>query len=243
MPWIAAAVMGTALTVKGITGFIQHRKGKKEMARLKGKRPQYTIPTGVTENERRAKERLKEAERETPGGLPEPTLQFGIENIQRAGQTGFAGAREQGKASAISGNIFQKQADAYRELLGMDVLTRERQKQWIQQNIQAYDRNLAQANLTSAGFQERQWDINQMQPYLQDYMAAQALVGTGWQNMAQAGSQAGNMAGMGASAFGGGQGTGGGQTPGGSAYTPSSSPNSLNLQTSEYPMRDYGGWQ
>jgi len=76
------------------------------------------------------------------------------------------------KRMAGAANIFQQQSNAYRQLLSMDAGAR-------QQN----QGNLADARLTMAGYREKQQQINEFQPYQQDYLAAQAQMGAGMQNM------------------------------------------------------------
>jgi len=161
---ISAGVGLLSSGIKSFFGRSQYRKGKEAMETLE--RPEYEIPPEVAAN-------LTAAELAAMEGLPAEQKQAYVENIQRA--TGFAMGSLQDRGLGVAGasGIFQQQSDAYRNLLGMDVAARRQGQQ-----------NLAQARLTSAGFKEREQDINLFQPYMQDYMAAQSMMGAGMQNIA-----------------------------------------------------------
>ena len=123
-------------------------------------------------------------------GLPTEQKQQFVENVQRTMQSGLRGLSERGTGLAGIEGLAQQQIDAFRTLLGQDVAAR-----------QANQAQLAQARGTMAGFKEKAFDINQMQPYIQDYLQAQAMMGAGSQNIMggiqTAGQTAGQMFGLG----------------------------------------------
>tara|TARA_R100001530_G_C4272909_1_gene143585 strand:+ start:38 stop:634 length:597 start_codon:yes stop_codon:yes gene_type:complete len=172
--------------IKSLFGSSQYRKGKREMAALE--RPEYVIPPEVAENMTAAELRAME-------GLPPEQKQAYVENIQRATGDAMASLQDRNLGVAGASGIFQQQSDAYRNLLGMDVAARQQGQQ-----------NLAGARLTMASFKDREQDINKFQPYMQDYMAAQSMMGAGMQNIGSGLQDITQLSGIGAMAYGGGQG-------------------------------------
>jgi hypothetical protein len=170
MPLTAAAltalpsiISGTASLGQAAIGGLQYQKGKKIGSETV--RPEYVIPEEVAAN-------LTAAELAALEGLSAEQKQAYVENIQRSTQGAMASLKDRNLGVTGASAIHQKESDAYREMMGMDVAAK-----------QLAEKNLAQARLTSAGFKERQFDINQMQPYMQDYMESQALMGSGLQNI------------------------------------------------------------
>jgi len=178
---IPAIIGGATAVGQTLFGARQYRKGKEEMEALE--RPEYEIPEEVAAN-------MTAAELAAMEGLPAEQKQAYVENIQRATGGAMASLQDRGLGVAGASGIFQQQSDAYRNLLGMDVQARQQGQQ-----------NLAQARLTSAGFKDRDFDINQMQPYMQDYMGAQSMTGAGLQNIGLGIGSISNIAGIGATAF------------------------------------------
>lgn len=144
----------------GAYQFIQGQKAKKGL-----ERPEYEIPEEIKAN-------LSQAELMALEGLPAQQKQEYIENIGRATATGLRGLKTRKAGLAGVEGLAQTETDAYKQLLGMDVAAKR-------QNIQ----NLMSQRETMAGFKERQFDINKMQPYLQKYGEAQAMIGAGAQNI------------------------------------------------------------
>ena len=152
-----------ASAAQGIYGAYQYQKGLKQAELLE--RPEYEIPEEIRQN-------LTQAQLMSLEGLPTEQKQQFVENVQRTMQTGLRGVSERGMGIAGIEGLAQQQIDAYRTLLGQDVADR-----------QANLGNLAQARGKLAGFKEREFDINKMQPYIQDYLQAQAMMGAGSQNI------------------------------------------------------------
>jgi len=216
------AVQGLVSGAQALFGIKEYRKGKERMAALE--RPEYEIPEEVAAN-------LEAAKGATPGGIPDPAMQGYIRNIRGLGAGTMENLEDRGLGLAGASGIFREQATAYRSLLGLDAQARDRQKEVIANN-------LAQARLTSAGFKERQFDINMFQPYMQDYMSAQSMMGSGMQNIGLGIGGISNIAGIGLGGLGGGQAGAGVAQP--SSLAPGAS--SLNLQQNPNPMQAYGGW-
>lgn len=143
-------------------GIYQYKKGQKQLESLE--RPEYEIPEEIRQN-------LTQAQLMALEGLPTEQKQQFVENIQRTMQSGLRATRDRGLGLAGISGLAQQQTDAFRQLLGIDVSAR-----------QANQQQLATARGSLAGFKERAFDINEMQPYIQDYLQAQALVGSGTQN-------------------------------------------------------------
>jgi len=144
-------------------GLSQYFKGKKAAADLV--RPEYEIPPEIAQN-------MSAAQLQALEGLPAEQKQQYVENIQRGTQQAMGSLTDRGLGVAGAAGIFQQQSDAYRNLLGMDVQARQQAQG-----------NLADARLTMAGYREKQQQINEFQPYQQDYLAAQAQMGAGMQNI------------------------------------------------------------
>lgn len=160
---IGASVQGTAGLVQAGFGLSQYKKGVRAAEALV--RPIYVIPPEIKQN-------LTQAEAAALEGLPAEQKKQYVENIQRGSQQAMGSLGERGLGVAGVSGIFQQQTDAYRQLLAADVGARK--------EAQA---GLSQARLTQASFTERAFDINQMQPYTQSYLEAQALQGAGLQNI------------------------------------------------------------
>lgn len=160
---IGGATEGTAGIAQTVGGYALYKKGKEALEALV--RPEFEIPEEIRQN-------LTQAQLLALEGLPTEQKQQFVENIQRTMQSGLASLQERGTGLAGVTTLAQQQMDAYRTLLGQDVAAR-----------QAGQAGLAQARGTMAGFKERQFDINLMQPYIQDYLTAEAEMGAGLTNI------------------------------------------------------------
>lgn len=165
MIFLIGAAIGGAVAGLAKTGFgiYQYRKGQRQLEGLE--RPEYEIPEEIRQN-------LTQAQLMALEGLPTEQKQEFVENIQRTMQTGLRGLQERGTGLAGITDLAQQQIDAFRQLFGADVAAR-----------QTAQKGLATARGTMAGFKEREFDINEMQPYIQDYLQAQATSGAGVQNI------------------------------------------------------------
>lgn len=166
-----------ALIAKGIqtgVGIYQGIKGA-NMAK-KAVRPEYQIPEEVMQN-------LNQAEIQALEGLPaEQKAQF-LDNIQRSTQAsvGALGDRKAGLAGMSS--VQQNEIDAYRGLLSQDAAQR-----------QANQGVLMDQRQNVAGYKDKAFEINEMQPFMDQAAAAEAMKGAGLQNIVSSLGSMGQMA-------------------------------------------------
>lgn len=149
--------------LSGVTGFFQRRKAKKELAKLQ--RPEYAIPNEIMQNQKMAQAAANE-------GLPSQQYNQAMQNIQRQQNRGLmaAGSRR-GALMALPG--LQQQAND--QLLNLDVKDAQARMNNQQQ--------LYGVNSQVAGFRDKAFNLNQMQPYLDNRNYYQSLLGAGNQNL------------------------------------------------------------
>jgi hypothetical protein len=190
----AGITQGISGLVSGITGLVQKHKANELLARTK--RPTYAIPGEVLQNQ-------KQAELNANTGLPSEQYQQGMQNINRQQNSALQRASDRrGGLLAVAGTQ-QQGNDA---TLKLDVA-----------NAQARlnnQRTLYGINNQVAGYKDKAFDINQMQPYKQDYAYGMNLIGAGNQNLL---AGVDKMAAGAGRVFGGG-GSGGGRSSNGSSY-------------------------
>jgi len=157
---IASAASGL---ISGITGLFQKHKANKLLSRLN--RPQYTIPNEIMQNQ-------KQAELNARQGLPSEQYQQGMQNIARQQNTALQRASDRrGGLLAVAGTQ-QMGNDA---TLNLDVANA---------NARLKNQNtLYGVNNQVAGYKDKAFNINQMQPYQQDRQYALGLLGAGNQNL------------------------------------------------------------
>lgn len=145
-------------------------------------RPTYTIPPEISQN-------LSDAQRMALQGMPEQQRQNYINDIQRSGQTALnaMGSRKAGLTGL--GVVNQNQNDAYNHLLGMDA----QQRMQNQQQLLGVRQNVAD-------FRNQSFDLNQMQPYVNNFAQSQAMQNAGNQNIYGGASSATNLLGQAANA-------------------------------------------
>lgn len=159
----AAGLLPIPFVGKQAFGYYQYLKGMKQKEGLV--RPEYEIPQEVQQN-------LTQAQLMALEGLPAEQKRQYIQNIQRSMTSNLAALT--GRKAGLVGvsGLAQTEADAYGNLLGMDAQARQaNQQQLMQQRALMGDQKALQ------------WQINQMQPYLQSYGEAQGLIGGGIQNV------------------------------------------------------------
>jgi hypothetical protein len=149
--------------ISGITGLVQKHKANALLAQTK--RPTYAIPNEVLQNQ-------KQAELNANTGLPSEQYQQGMQNINRQQNAALQRATDRrGGLLAVAGT--QQQAND--ATLKLDVA-----------NAQARlnnQRTLYGINNQVAGYRDKAFNINQMQPYQQNYSYAMGLLGAGNQNL------------------------------------------------------------
>lgn len=149
--------------ISGITGLFQKKKANKLLASLQ--RPQYVIPNEVLQNQ-------KQAELNSRQGLPSEQYNQGMQNIARQQNTALQRATDRrGGLLAVAGTQ-QLGNDAS---LNLDVANA---------NARLKNQNtLYGINNQVAGYRDKAFQINQMQPYQQNYNYAMGLLGSGNQNL------------------------------------------------------------
>ena len=159
----AGAATAVGGLVKGVTGLIQKHKANKLLAGLQ--RPTYAIPGEVLQNQ-------KQAELNANTGLPSEQYQQGMQNIARQQNSALQRASDRrGGLLAVAGTQ-QAGNDAN---LKLDVA-----------NAQARlnnQRTLYGVNNQVAAYKDKAFNINQMQPYQQQYSYGMGLLGSGNQNL------------------------------------------------------------
>lgn len=161
IPLLAAGLVAGG--IKAVAGLFQKHKANKLLAA--NPRPTYDIPQEVFQNK-------GIAEQLSASGLPSTQYAQAQQNIQRqqAGAIGAAQTRRGG--IGLIGNIQQRTNDA---TLGLDA----KNAQMRVQNMQG----LMKANSSLAGYRDKAFDINKMQPYQENTAYARALQSSGNQNI------------------------------------------------------------
>lgn len=158
-------ISGGVSAVKGITGAAQYLKGKK-LAK-NNVRPTYDIPSSVNEY-------LANARNNSNKGLPGQNL---IE--QKLGASTASGVRQaqQGASSsaALMATIAGLKGSEQQGLTDIGIKSAEYQD--INQQ------RLQEALLKYGNYQDKEFDINKQQPFEDNALAAQALKGSGLQNI------------------------------------------------------------
>lgn len=149
--------------LSGVTGFFQRRQAKKALSKLI--RPQYEIPNEILENQKKAEMAANE-------GLPSAQYNQAMQNIQRQQNRALTAASDRrGGLMALPG--LQQQANDTQ--LNLDVKNAE---QRLKNQQQLYG-----INSQVAGYKDKAWNINKMQPYERDYQYNMGLLGAGNQNL------------------------------------------------------------
>lgn len=161
--FIGPAIQGGLAVGQMAFGASQSRKAKAELESLE--RPEYEIPEEILQN-------LSAAERMALEGLPAQERQLFLEDIQRAIATGGSQLTERGLGVAGVTGLVQEQTDALRGLLQMDVSARREGQAAV-----------ATARGSVAAFKEREFQVNELDPYLQERLRLEALEGAGLQNI------------------------------------------------------------
>lgn len=146
---------------KAIAGGVQALKGRKKLR--EAERPEYTMPTGVTEAENILTQQASE-------GMTSQAEQLATQGIDRSGASALKyGAGGNIDPMAVMGS----QNNAYLNLAAQDEQIRQKNK-----------RRLARFKSgTKARYQDKEFEYNQNQPYQNQVAEGQALIGSGLQNI------------------------------------------------------------
>lgn len=149
--------------LSGAVGFFQRRKAKKELEKLK--RPEYTTPNEILQNQKKAEMAANE-------GLPSQQYNQAMQNIQRQQNRALVAAG--GRRSALMA-LPGIQQQANEQLLNLDVKDAQARR--------ANERDLYSINSQVAGYRDKEFNINKMQPYQDNLQYYRSLLGAGNQNL------------------------------------------------------------
>lgn len=149
--------------VSGIAGYFQRRKAKKMLKNLH--QPTYAIPNEILQNQKMAQQAANE-------GIPSQQYNNAMKNFRQTEADVLASARDRRSALMALPRIQQQTSANIGNLDAQDAAAR-------QQN----QRTLYGINSQVAGYRDKAFDINQMQPYQRDYGYAMGLLGAGNQNL------------------------------------------------------------
>lgn len=162
--------------LSGVTGFFQRKKAKKELAKLQ--RPEYSIPNEVLQNQKMAQLAASE-------GLPSQQYNNAMKNIQRSQTNALSGAIDRRSALMALPRLQQQANDAYGKLDAADANAR-----------MSNQRQLYGINSQVAGYRDKEFNINKMQPYQDNLSYYRSLLGAGNQNLVAGIDKAASGAGL-----------------------------------------------
>jgi len=158
--------LGIGLAAQGtqaLLGAIQTGIGAAKMRKLE--RPEYSIPDEIRQN-------LTQAQIQAYEGLPAEQKQQYLQNIQRSQATAMKGLSSRKAGLTGITDMLQSQNDAFTNLVSMDASARQQNRILARQEA---------ANM--AAYKDKAFDMNKMQPYQDAAEEAQALIGSGIQNI------------------------------------------------------------
>lgn len=157
--WASVAVAGIQ-TGYGVSQMIKGKQLAKNNAR-----PEYQIPKEISD-------KLSAAQMRAMNGLPAAAKQQYINNIQRSSQFGLNALSDRKAGLAGLSSLVQNQNDAYGDLMSKDASA-----------MAANQDRLGQVQSEAAGYTDKAFELNKLQPYQEKAAAAQALTGAGTQNV------------------------------------------------------------
>lgn len=157
---IASGIVGGLESGYGLYQSIQGNKLAAD-----NKRPTYEIPPEIQQN-------LNQSQQMALEGLPDQQKQQYINNIQRSQDFGLQQLSSRKAGLAGLGGVVQSGDDSYNNLLTQDANARQKNQQ-----------GLLNARSTMAGYKDKAFQLNQLDPYHDKAAAARALQGAGLQNI------------------------------------------------------------
>lgn len=145
------------------TGIYQAVKGNRLANSME--RPNFEIPQEILDN-------LTDSQMQALRGMPAEQKQQYIDNVMRSQQAALGAMGDRKAGLAGLGGVQQNAIDAYRNMLSMDA----QQRQVNEQALQGVRSNVAD-------YKDKQFQVNQLDPYNQTMQAAEAMKGAGIQNM------------------------------------------------------------
>ena len=162
----ALAIAGGATLASSAGKYIQGAKQKRDGRKLEESldRPTYQIPGYIQQN-------LDEAEKMADVGIPEAQRNAYLDQLARQETSGLQNFRGR-KAGLMGAEIVGQQSlDAQRELRIADI-----QKRLENQRLAMSARSIM------ADYKDKQFQLNELDPYAQDMNYARSLQGAGMQN-------------------------------------------------------------
>tara|TARA_R110001592_G_scaffold1340_1_gene7933 strand:- start:14661 stop:15245 length:585 start_codon:yes stop_codon:yes gene_type:complete len=153
VPTVAQAGLGIYQTIKG-----------NRLANSMN-RPVYNIPQEILDN-------LTDSQIQALRGMPAEQKQQYIDNVMRSQQASFGALGDRKAGLAGIAGVQQNAIDGYRNMLSMDA----QQRQTNEQALQGVRSNLAE-------YKDKEFQMNQMNPYQETMQAAEAMKGAGIQNL------------------------------------------------------------
>ena len=169
---LTLAAIGIPTAFQAGVGIYQTAKGARMAAQAE--RPEYEIPLEIQEN-------LSQSELMALEGLPAEQKKQFVDNIQRGIQAGMRGLKDRSSGLQGISGLVQQQMDQYRGMFADDA----------QQRI-ANIAQLMNQRQNMATYKDKEFQLNELDPYMNQVQAAEAMKGAGLQNImggVQAGSQ------------------------------------------------------
>ena len=156
-------IVGSGIA-KNYVGHKQRERGL-AMEQELGDRPEYQIPQEIQAN-------LTDAQLMAAEGLPAEQKQLYMENMARVTAGGLRGLSD--RKAGISGveALAQNERDSARSLAAMDAEARMSNRRFLQD-----------VRSDMAGYRDKEFQINEYDPYREDMDYARALQGSGLQNL------------------------------------------------------------
>ena len=152
-----------AIVLQGALGAIQMGVG---LAKARAAtRSQYVLPTAI-------EEQMSEAQRLSYYGLPDEQKQEFLDNIARSTAGAVRGASDRRGGLGAVATAAQQEQDAFKGLLSADAQARLNNIQRLQEVRSLY-----------AQYEDKEFTLNELEPYMQEIAAAGALQGAGMQNI------------------------------------------------------------
>lgn len=150
-------------TIQAGTGIYQLIRGNQLANSME--RPNYSIPQEVLDN-------LTDAEIQALRGLPAEQRQQYLDNVMRSQQASLGAMDDRKGGLAGLAGVQQQSNDAYRNLLTMDAQARMD----AEQRLQGVRTQVADAK-------DKEWQLNELNPYMETMQAAEGMRGAGLQNI------------------------------------------------------------
>lgn len=158
-------ITGVALGLQAGAGIYQMYKGNRLAKEAEAMRQDYKTPQVIEDSLTNAQIRALE-------GMPAAMKTQYLEELQKSSQSGINALKD--RKAGISGveGILRNEQKSLMDLASQDASMRQAN----QNNLQGVQQNVA-------GYRDREYDINVLQPYMAKLGAAEAMKGAGLQNL------------------------------------------------------------